>query len=118
MGKERWAAAVDSVGSHTLANVLAQTKYEGAVACCGLAQGMDLPTSVAPFILRGVSLLGINSVMQPKAKRLEAWGRLARDLDPAKLAALSTTIGFDEVIGTAEKILAGKVRGRVVVEIG
>jgi len=118
LGKERWAAAVDSVGSHTLANVLAQTKYEGAVAACGLAQGMDLPTSVAPFILRGVSLLGIDSVMQPKAKRLEAWARLARDLDPAKLAALSTTIPFDQVIETAGKILSGKVRGRIVVEIG
>ncbi len=117
LGKERWAAAVDSVGSHTLANVLAQTKYEGAVAACGLAQGMDLPTSVAPFILRGVSLLGIDSVMKPKAARLAAWARLARDLDPAKLAALSTTIKYDQVIETAEKILAGKVRGRLIVEI-
>jgi acrylyl-CoA reductase (NADPH) len=118
LGKERWAAAVDSVGSHTLANVLAQTKYEGAVAACGLAQGMDLPTTVAPFILRGVALLGIDSVMKPKPARLEAWARLARDLDPQKLAALSATIGFDQVIETAEKILAGKVRGRIVVEIG
>jgi acrylyl-CoA reductase (NADPH) len=118
LGKERWAAAVDSVGSHTLANVLAQTRYQGAVACCGNAQGMELPTSVAPFILRGVSLLGIDSVMQPRAKRLEAWGRLARDLDPAKLAALSTTVGYDQVIDTASSILAGKVRGRIVVEIG
>ena len=118
LGKERWAATIDCVGSHTLANALAQTKWEGAVAACGLAQGMDLPTSVAPFILRGVALLGIDSVMQPKAKRLEAWARLARDLDPEKLAALSTTIPYDQVIETAEKILAGKVRGRVVVEIG
>ena len=118
LGKERWAAAVDCVGSHTLANVLAQTSYEGAVAACGLAQGMDLPTSVAPFILRGISLLGIDSVMKPKAARLVAWERLARDLDRAKLAELSTTIGFDEVIETAPKILQGKLRGRVIVEIG
>jgi len=117
LGKERWAAAVDSVGSHTLANVLAQTKYEGAVAACGLAQGMDLPTTVAPFILRGVALLGIDSVMQPRDKRLIAWNRLARDLDVEKLAALSTTIGYDQVIETAGKILEGKVRGRIVVEI-
>ncbi|PPQ39841.1 acrylyl-CoA reductase (NADPH) [Rhodoblastus acidophilus] len=117
LGKERWAAAVDSVGSHTLANVLAQTKYEGAVAACGLAQGMDLPTTVAPFILRGVALLGIDSVMQPRDKRLIAWNRLARDLDVEKLAALSTTIGYDQVIETAGKILKGKVRGRIVVEI-
>ncbi|WP_296709922.1 MDR family oxidoreductase [Rhodoblastus sp.] len=118
LGKERWAAAVDAVGSHTLANVLAQTSYEGAVAACGLAQGMDLPTSVAPFILRGVALLGIDSVMKPKAVRLQAWERLARDLDKAKLAELSTTIGYDKVIETATAILEGKVRGRVIVEIG
>lgn len=117
LGKERWAAAVDSVGAHTLANVLAQTKYEGAVAACGLAQGMDLPTTVAPFILRGVALLGVDSVMQPRDKRLIAWDRLARDLDVEKLAALSTTIGYDQVIETAGKILEGKVRGRIVVEI-
>ncbi len=118
LGKERWAAAVDCVGSHTLANVLAQTGYEGAVAACGLAQGMDLPTTVAPFILRGVALLGVDSVMKPKAMRLVAWDRLARDLDRKKLAELSTTIGFDEVIETGRKILEGKVRGRVIVEIG
>jgi acrylyl-CoA reductase (NADPH) len=118
LGKERWAAAVDCVGSHTLANVLAQTSYEGAVAACGLAQGMDLPASVAPFILRGIALLGIDSVMKPKAMRLVAWERLARDLDRKKLAELSTTIGFGEVIETAGKILEGKVRGRVIVEIG
>jgi acrylyl-CoA reductase (NADPH) len=118
LGKERWAAAVDCVGSHTLANVLAQTSYEGAVAACGLAQGMDLPASVAPFILRGIALLGIDSVMKPKAMRLVAWERLARDLDRKKLAELSTTIGFDEVIETGKKILEGKVRGRVIVEIG
>jgi acrylyl-CoA reductase (NADPH) len=117
LGKERWAAAVDAVGSHTLANVLAQTSYEGAVAACGLAQGMDLPTSVAPFILRGVSLLGIDSVMKPKPVRLQAWERLARDLDKTKLAELSTSIGYDKVMETAAQILEGKVRGRVIVEI-
>lgn len=117
LGKERWAAAVDSVGSHTLANVLAQTSYEGAVAACGLAQGMDLPTSVAPFILRGVCLLGIDSVTKPKSVRLQAWERLSRDLDRIKLAELSTTIGFYKVMDTAAEILQGKVRGRVIVEI-
>jgi len=118
LGKERWAAGVDSVGSHTLANLIAQTKYRGAIAACGLAQGMDLPASVAPFILRGVSLLGIDSVYQPKPVREEAWSRLARDLDRAKLAAITTTVPFDAVIETARGILDGKVRGRVVVEIG
>ena len=118
LGKERWVAAVDSVGSHTLANVLAQTSFEGAVAACGLAQGMDLPTSVAPFILRGVSLLGIDSVMKPKPARLLAWERIARDLDAAKLAEISTTISYDQIIETAQKILEGKVRGRTIVEIG
>jgi acrylyl-CoA reductase (NADPH) len=118
LGKERWAAAVDSVGSHTLANVLASTSYEGAVAACGLAQGMDLPTSVAPFILRGVALLGIDSVMKPKSARLIAWERLARDLDPAKLAEISTTISYDQILETAPKILEGKLRGRTIVEIG
>ena len=117
LGKERWAAAVDAVGSHTLANVLAQTAFEGAVAACGNAQGMDLPTTVAPFILRGVCLLGIGSVMKPKSARLEAWDLLARDLDPAKLAELSTTIGLYRVMQTAAEILEGKVRGRVIVEI-
>jgi acrylyl-CoA reductase (NADPH) len=118
LGKERWAAGVDSVGSHTLANILAQTKYNGAVAACGLAQGMDLPTSVAPFILRGVALLGIDSVMCPKPRRLKAWARLARDLDPQALAAVTTTVALTEVIDSAPKILAGQVRGRIVVEIG
>ena len=118
MGKERWAAGVDSVGSVTLANLLAQTKYNGAIAACGLAQGMDLPASVAPFILRGVALLGVDSVMCPKERRLEAWARLARDLDHAKLAAITTTIGLDEVITRAGAILEGKVRGRIVVEVG
>lgn len=117
LAKERWAAAVDSVGSATLANVLSMTKYGGAVAACGLAQGMDLPGSVAPFILRNVALLGVDSVMCPKARRIEAWHRLARDLDRTKLASLTTTIGFDELPATAVAILAGQVRGRVVVEI-
>ncbi len=118
LGKELYAAGIDSVGSHTLANVLAQTKALGAVAACGLAQGMDLPASVAPFILRGVSLIGINSVTASRERRLEAWSRLARDLDPGKLASLTTTVGFDEIIPTAQGIVQGKVRGRVVVEIG
>ena len=117
LGKERWAGGVDAVGTHTLANVLAMTKYGGAVAACGLAGGMDLPTSVAPFILRGVSLLGIDSVMAPKALRIEAYDRLVSDLDKAKLAALTTTIPLDEVIEKAPDILAGKVRGRIVVNI-
>ncbi|MGL4727163.1 MAG: MDR family oxidoreductase [Bosea sp. (in: a-proteobacteria)] len=118
MGKERWAAGIDSVGSHTLANVLAMTKYGGAVAACGLAQGMDLPSSVAPFILRGVALLGVDSVMSHPSRRREAWGRLAKELDRDLLASMTTTIGFDAIPATAEAILAGKVRGRVVVEIG
>lgn len=117
LGKERWAGGVDAVGSHTLANVLAQTSYGGAVAACGLAQGMDLPASVAPFILRGVSLLGIDSVMAPKALRLEAWKRIVRDLDHAKLAALTTTIPFSGVLAAARDIVEGKVRGRIVVEM-
>ena len=118
LAKERWAAGVDSVGSHTLANLLAMTKYHGAVAACGLAGGMDLPTSVAPFILRGVSLFGIDSVMAPKALRLEAWNRLASDLDRNTLAAMTTTIPLDRVIEAGRDILEGKVRGRTVVEIG
>ncbi len=117
LGKERWAGAVDSVGSKTLANVIASTKYGGAVAACGLAQGMDLPTSVAPFILRGVSLLGIDSVMAPLSRRQEAWDRLAADLDLAKLEAMTKTISLDDVPAAATDILAGKVRGRLVVEI-
>ena len=117
LGKERWAAAIDSVGSHTLANVLAQTKYGGAVAACGLAQGMDLPTSVMPFILRGVSLLGIDSVMCPKERRIEAWERLASDLDLQKLASMMSTIKLAHVIEAGSEILAGRVRGRIVVEI-
>jgi acrylyl-CoA reductase (NADPH) len=117
LAKERWAAGIDSVGSQTLANLLAMTKYRGAVAACGLAGGMDLPTSVAPFILRGVSLLGIDSVMAPKPLRLKAWARLARDLDPAKLAAMTTVIPLDRVIEAGKDILAGKTRGRVVVAV-
>ena len=117
LNKERWAAGVDSVGSHTLANLLAQTKYNGAIAACGLAQGLDLPASVAPFILRGIALLGIDSVMCPKPRRLEAWARLAHDLDPGKLAAMTTIVPFGQVIEVATDILSGKVRGRIVVEI-
>ncbi len=117
LGRERWAAAVDCVGSHTLANVLAQTKRGGAVAACGLAQGMDLPASVAPFILRGVALLGADSVMCPPAMRQEAWTRLAHDLDATKLATMTRHVGLDAVIGLAPRILAGEVRGRVVVDV-
>ncbi|TPL89811.1 oxidoreductase [Mesorhizobium sp. B2-3-13] len=117
LAKERWAGGIDSVGSHTLANVLSMTSYGGAVAACGLAGGMDLPSSVAPFILRGVSLLGIDSVAAPKAVRLEAWRRIGADLDVDKLASLSTTIGFDGIIGAAHDIVDGKIRGRVVVDM-
>ena len=117
LGKERWAGAVDTVGSHTLANVLSMTAYGGAVAACGLAGGMDLPASVAPFILRGVSLLGIDSVMAPKGIRLEAWSRIARDLDHDKLAALSTVMPFEGILNAAHDIVAGKVRGRLVVNM-
>ncbi|BAN48818.1 MDR family oxidoreductase [Metapseudomonas resinovorans] len=117
LGKERWVAAIDSVGSHTLANVCAGLKADGAVAACGLAQGMDLPASVAPFILRGVSLLGINSVTRPRAERIEAWDRLVRDLDIAQLDAITREIGLGDAIATAHDLLAGKVRGRVVVNL-
>lgn len=118
LDKERWAAAIDTVGSNVLANVIAMTKAEGVVAACGNAGGMGLSTSVAPFILRGVSLIGINSVYQPRPAREEAWSRLVRDLDRDKLEAMMTTIGFDQIRETAEKIVDGQVRGRVVVEIG
>ncbi len=118
LGKERWAAGIDTVGSHTLANLLAQTKYAGAVAATGLAQGMDLPASVAPFILRSVALLGVDSVGCPRERRLEAWSRLARDLDKARLAEMTRTVAFENIIAEAGAILAGSVRGRVVVEIG
>ena len=117
LGKEQWAAAVDSVGSTTLANVLAQTRYGGAVAACGLAQGMDLPATVAPFILRGVSLLGIDSVHCPAARRLEAWRRLALDLDREKLASMTQTVALDEVFAAGARILKGETRGRLVVTI-
>lgn len=117
LGRERWAGAIDVAGSHILANVLSMTSYGGAVAACGLAQGMDLPASVAPFILRGVSLLGIDSVMAPKAIRLEAWRRLASDLDHRKLTLLSRRIGFDGVVDAARDIVDGKIRGRVVVDM-
>ena len=117
LGKERWAGAIDTVGSHTLANTLAMTAYGGAVAACGLAGGMDLPSSVAPFILRGVSLLGIDSVMAPREIRLEAWRRIASDLNRDKLASLTSDIGFDEIISAAQDILDGKVRGRLVVNM-
>jgi acrylyl-CoA reductase (NADPH) len=117
LGKERWAGGIDAVGSHTLANVLSMTSYGGAVAACGLAGGMDLPTSVAPFILRGVSLLGIDSVMAPRQIREEAWQRLARDLDTQKLRALSQVKRFDDIVSTATDIVEGKVRGRVVIDM-
>jgi acrylyl-CoA reductase (NADPH) len=117
LAKERWAGGIDSVGSTTLANVLSMTKYRGAIAACGLAAGMDLPTSVASFILRGVCLLGIDSVMCPIELRNAAWSRLASDLDKAKLADITHEISLDEVIGMGPKILAGEVRGRIVVKI-
>ena len=118
LAKERWAAAIDSVGSTTLANVLSMTKYGGAVAACGLAGGMDLPASVAPFILRGVSLLGIDSVQCSPKRRAAAWRRLDSDLDRGKLAAMTSQIGLSEVIAAAPTILEGRVRGRIVVKIG
>jgi acrylyl-CoA reductase (NADPH) len=118
LGKERWAACVDSVGSHTLANALAGLRYGGAVAACGLAGGMDLPGSVAPFILRGGALLGIDSVMCPLPRRLEAWRRLATDLDRAKLDDMTQIAPLDGVFDLAPQILGGKVRGRVVLEVG
>jgi len=117
LAKERWAGGVDSVGSTTLANLLSMTKYGGAIAACGLAAGMDLPSSVAPFILRGVCLLGIDSVMCPIEQRRVAWSRLASDLDRAKLAEITHEIGLADVIGQGAKILAGQVRGRIVVKI-
>jgi acrylyl-CoA reductase (NADPH) len=118
LAKERFAGGIDAVGSTTLANVLSMTRYRGAVAACGLAGGMDLPTSVAPFILRGVSLIGIDSVMCPIADREMAWQRLASDLDRGKLAAMTSEIGLAEVIAAARNIVEGRVRGRIVVRIG
>ena len=117
LAKERWAGGVDSVGSTTLANLLSMTKYGGAIAACGLAAGMDLPSSVAPFILRGVCLLGIDSVMCPIERRKVAWSRLATDLDRGKLAEITHEIGLADVMGEGAKILAGQVRGRIVVKI-
>ncbi|EGP08600.1 putative quinone oxidoreductase [Bradyrhizobiaceae bacterium SG-6C] len=117
LGKERWAGGVDSVGSTTLANLLSMTQYGGAIAACGLAGGMDLPSSVAPFILRGVCLLGIDSVMCPIEPRKAAWARLAKDLDHEKLAEMTKEIGLDEVFDAASKVLAGQLRGRTVVRI-
>ncbi|MCQ0987960.1 acrylyl-CoA reductase (NADPH) [Jiella marina] len=118
LAKERWIAAVDAVGSHTLANVLAATRYNGVVTSCGLAQGMDLPTSVAPFILRGVTLVGIDSVMASTERRVEAWQRLAEDLDQQVLESIASDIGFDDLIPTAQAIVEGRIRGRAVATIG
>ena len=118
LGKERWAGGIDSVGSTTLANLLSMTRYGGAIAACGLAGGMDLPTTVAPFILRAVSLIGIDSVMCPPAKRQEAWRRLETDLDRAKIAAMTTEIALGDVVEAGRRILAGEVRGRLLVKIG
>lgn len=115
--KERWAGVVDSVGSHTLANACAQTRYGGAVASCGLAQGMDFPATVAPFILRGVSLLGIDSVMAPTERRIAAWERLSRDLDPKKLDSIGREITLSDAIVIAGQLLNGEVRGRIVVDV-
>ncbi len=115
--KERWGAVVDSVGSHTLANAIAQTKYRGTVTACGLAQGSDLQTSVMPFILRGVSLLGIDSVMCPQKPRQAAWDRLGRDLDPAVLNTIATEIGLADTIPAARDLIDGKVRGRLIVDV-
>ncbi len=117
LAKERWAGAIDSVGSVTLANVLSMTKYAGAVAACGLAGGMDLPSSVAPFILRGVSLLGIDSVQCPQVLRAAAWRRLDSDLDRGKLQRMTSQIGLADVAEAAGRILQGQVRGRIVVKI-
>ncbi len=117
LAKERWAGVVDSVGSHTLANACAGTQYGGAVAACGLAQGLDFPASVAPFILRGITLYGIDSVMAPMARRTEAWARLAQDLDLARLDALTQEIPLAGALDAAPRILAGQVRGRLVVNV-
>lgn len=117
LARERWVGVVDVVGSHVLANACASTQYGGVVTACGLAGGMDLPATVAPFILRGVSLIGIDSVMCPKEKRLEAWQRLGQDLDLSKLGNISNEIVLSDAMGVAEDLLAGKVRGRVIVDV-
>tara|TARA_R110001583_G_scaffold185046_1_gene344835 strand:- start:55898 stop:56881 length:984 start_codon:yes stop_codon:yes gene_type:complete len=117
LAKERWAGAVDTVGSHTLANVCASTRYRGVVTACGLAQGMDFPATVAPFILRGVTLAGVDSVMCPRVDRLEAWARLARDLDVSKLDLITHEIALSDAIPAASDLLDGKIRGRVVVDV-
>ena len=118
LGREQWAAAIDTVGSTTLANVLSMTRYGGAVAACGLAGGMDLPATVAPFILRGVSLIGVDSVMCPLERRREAWKRLASDMEASKLAAMTSEIDLSGVMEVGRRIVEGGVRGRVVVKIG
>ncbi|MCS3504300.1 MDR family oxidoreductase [Achromobacter sp. JUb104] len=115
--KERWAAGIDSVGSHTLANLCASIKADGAVTACGMAQGLDLPASVAPFILRGVSLLGINSVTRPRSERIHAWNRLATDLPTAIIDSISRDITLGDAMQTAQDLMAGKVQGRVVVDV-
>jgi acrylyl-CoA reductase (NADPH) len=117
LGPERWAGAVDVVGSYTLANVLAQTRYGGTVTACGLVQGLDLPGSVAPFILRGITLAGIDSVNAPKARREVAWARLASDLNLAKLERMTSIVGLADAAGVAQHLLAGQVRGRIVVDV-
>ncbi len=117
LGKERWAGAVDAVGSHTLANICATTKYGGTVTACGLAQGFDLPATVMPFILRGVKLIGIDSVYRPKADRVEAWSRLAKDLDLQRMESVMSEISLSETIATASDQMAGKIRGRTVVDV-
>ena len=115
--KERWAAVVDAVGSHTLANALAQTRYGGVVAACGLAQGHELPATVMPFILRGITLAGIDSVMAPRARREAAWARLARDLDPALLESMVEEVPLEGAVAAAQRLMAGQVRGRIVVKV-
>jgi acrylyl-CoA reductase (NADPH) len=117
LAKERWAGGIDAVGSTTLANVLSMTRYGGAVAACGLAGGMDLPTSVAPFILRGVSLIGIDSVMCPMELRQQAWRRLETELDRGKIAAMTSEVDLANVIETGTRIIDGQVRGRIVVKV-
>ena len=117
LGHERWAGAIDVVGSYTLANILAQTRYGGTVTACGLVQGLDLPGSLAPFILRNITLAGIDSVNAPKAKREGAWARLASDLNLAKLEQMTSVVGLAEATGVAQRLLAGQVRGRIVIDV-